>query len=408
MVLTKFRFAAVKCSSLKFDSPFSRVAEEVEVYKPLLMLLVMTALIVFIALPLHGEKVSVSFSDSRDEYLSKGLYETIEEEYYVKPGDLFFISIIGAEPEDMLVPVSVGGKVILHPLVTAVSVGGKSLKEAKKVIVDTLYDYFHDVKIGVELQSISPQRIHILGAVSHPGEYMADSLLTLQGGLEKAGGITPSGSKNVKVVRRGISREYNLNNYRFYGDLTENPVLFNDDIVLVDFAEAYAKVYVVTDSVNYVEHFEVEEEKPLNVLLKALRNKYHYSDYASLTVFRDDEMFDVDRSFGIKDGDVVYVKTEMSHVFVHGNVNRPDKFSFVPGQPPNYYIAKAGGISRDGSTRRILIVKEDGETYRYRGQIIEEGDTLVVPLSTTAILSDYLTPISTALSLFATIFVLTN
>lgn len=338
-----------------------------------------------------------------------GILDNFENEYYIKPGDVFSISIIGAETENFILVVTIEGQLPLYPLAPSVQVAGKSLANAKELIKSTVLKHYQDVKVDVLLHRVSPQNIHILGAVNHPGQYIVDSLTTLYRTLqEKAGGITPAGSRKVSIIRRGETRLFNLNDYLRYGSIQENPLLFNEDVVYVDFAEDFAKLYVVTDTVNYVEYFEIEKPVSLRTLLLSIGRKYGHSDYTDLFLFSDGRLAPVSQDYLVKKDDTIYVRPEESYIYVRGNVNRPGRFTYLPDKIPHFYLSLAGGVTRYGTERRLIIVKEDGNSFRYRGQEIEQGDTIVVPLSTRIFITDYLTPISAALSIIATIVVLTR
>src|SRR5690554_7962138 len=100
-----------------------------------------------------------------------------------------------------------------------------------------------------------------MGAVEQPGEYVVDSLITLYQSLQMAKGLSPAASKKISVTRQGQTKIFDLNRYLVEGDLSQNPILFGDDFVRTEFADDFAKIYVVTDTLNYVEYFEMEREK---------------------------------------------------------------------------------------------------------------------------------------------------
>jgi len=365
--------------------------------------------IIMILITLNSLKANYSHQDQPElqkDYLQTHIYDSIENNYIVKPGDTFIIAIKAGEAEEMIIPVSISGNIIIHPFTSSIKIAGNSLRTAREKIYKALAERFHDAEIDIELLSISPQRIHLLGAVKQPGEYVVDSLLTLYNSLQKAGGIVAGGSRKVNILRKGTTKEYDLNDYLLYGNLEENPLLFNDDVVFVDFAEEYAKIYIVTDSVNYVEHFEIENDKPLKDLLKTVANRHDYSDYSNLSVIRDNQLIHVDHSFLVKPGDEIYLNEEESVVYVTGSVSNPGKYNYVPGKDPLYYLSIAGGVDRDGSSNKVIIVDNNGFRQRYNGQPIESGDTLIVPLSTRAYITDYLTPVSTVLSLITTLIII--
>ena len=335
-------------------------------------------------------------------------YETLKEEYTVKQGDQFFVQIMGLEVKEIVAPVSISGHIVLYPLAKPVLIGGLTLSEAETRIYNALRSIFMEAEIKILLADISPQPIHIIGAVNSPGLHMADSLLTLQHALFLADGLSPAASRKIALRRRGKEKVYDLNRYLLDGDKSQNPLIFGNDLIIVDFASEFAKVYVVTDSVNYVEYFELDNPRPAVDLLKGLSQKHYLSDYSQLRLRRNNVSKRVNSDFLVHNGDELYLQPEMSYVFVRGNINSPGRFSYLSGRTPQYYISAAGGVNRVGSSKTIYIVDFEGNRVKYRGQEIHEGDTIIIPLSIRTVVTDYLTPVSTILSLVTTIVVLTR
>lgn len=333
---------------------------------------------------------------------------TFADEYLIRPGDRFLIQIIGLRTEEFVVPVTVTGKIILFPLTSPIDVSGYTLSDAQAKIISHLSEHITAGEIFAELISIQPYSIHVLGAVINPGEYITDTLTTLYQSLQLANGLSPAASKKITVVRNQETRVYDLNRYLRYGDLSQNPLIFGEDRIHVGFAEEFTKLYVVTDTVNYVEYFEMETEKRVSELMPLISIKYPYSNYDKIFMKRDGKLEQLTPHSFIRSGDILYLHPEESYIFVRGHVNSPGKFNFQANRSPQYFISMAGGITRVGSERRIRIVTKEGKQYRYRGQALQEGDTILVPLSTRTWVTDYLTPISTSLSLIATIVVLTR
>ncbi|MBW6516100.1 MAG: SLBB domain-containing protein [Candidatus Cloacimonetes bacterium] len=330
------------------------------------------------------------------------------EEYIVRPGDVFTIQIISLQTQDILVPVTVTGHLTLYPITSPIKVAGHSLKDVQGMVTSEIRRFFPNAKINVDLYSIIPYSVHIFGAVTKPGEYVVDTLMTLYQSLQLAGDLSPAASKRIKITRNEQIKIYDLNRYFALGDLSENPLVFSDDLIRVDFANEFAKLYVVTDSVNYVEYFEMETEKQVAELLPLIKKKYSHSDYEKIFLRRDGILKQVEHNYYIRAGDNIYLHPEESFIYVRGNVARPSKFTYYPGKNPEYYISLSGGVSRTGSQRRIFIVSKDGDKTRYRGQEINEGDSIIIPLATRTWLTDYLTPISAIISMTATIIVLTR
>jgi len=335
-----------------------------------------------------------------------GQIEELGDVYTVKAGDIFLIQVFDIEVQQMKAPVTINGNVILYPLRSPLKVSGMTVSEAVETIKTELSKAFINAEIYIELADFSVHRINIIGAVSHPGEFVADTLMTLYQSLKMAGGLVPSASKKVDLVRRGTKTTYDLREFLRTGEQSHNPIVFGEDLIIAKMAEEFARVYVVTDSVNYFEYIETDGKTPVEEYLTTLNPKYRYSNYKNLFLNRNGEIIPINKDYIVKNGDKVYLQPEENYVFVRGNVNSPGRFNYFAGKTPQFYISLAGGINRVGSTASVNIISKDGIKKKYKGQPLREGDTVMVPLAARTYVTDYLTPIATILSLITTIVVL--
>jgi len=65
-------------------------------------------------------------------------------------------------------------------------------------------------------------------------------------------------------------------------------------------------------------------------------------------------------NFPVLAGDSIFVSTFRPYVRVTGAVNSPEAVSFVPGKSLSYYIAAAGGYSRDADEKRAYVRQPNG------------------------------------------------
>ena len=74
--------------------------------------------------------------------------------------------------------------------------------------------------------------------------------------------------------------------------------------------------------------------------------------------------------------------------------------------PALYYIAQAGGISQNGSLKRIFLQRNDGTREVYDGQSIQPGDILFVPESGRSKFITLISPIATVITTLTTVTLL--
>jgi protein involved in polysaccharide export with SLBB domain len=91
----------------------------------------------------------------------------------------------------------------------------------------------------------------------------------------------------------------------------------------------------------------------------------------------------------LEDGDRLYIPPAPSTVSVMGTVYNQNAFLYRTGQSVNDYLAKAGGVTREGDVDDVYLVRADGLVFSKRqnnsffggfnGRPALPGDTIVVP-----------------------------
>ena len=157
--------------------------------------------------------------------------------YSIQPGDVLEISV-WKEPE-MLRQVLVrpdGG--LSYPLVGNLTVAGMSIEEVQQLVTERLKKYIPDPVVTVSTQSLSGNKVFVIGQVQRPGEFVANRYMDVVQALSVAGGMTPYAAANkIKVLRR-IDGKLTAIPFR-YGDiekgdnLEQNIILQSGDVVLV-------------------------------------------------------------------------------------------------------------------------------------------------------------------------------
>lgn len=85
----------------------------------------------------------------------------------------------------------------------------------------------------------------------------------------------------------------------------------------------------------------------------------------------------------LMDGDVIIIPLKPTSITITGAVMAPSSVLFEPGASMEYYLSRAGGVTRDSDKETLLIIRATGELVRYRkGVRMEVGDTILVPTKT--------------------------
>lgn len=213
------------------------------------------------------------------------------------------------------------------------------------------------------------ESITLLGEVVHPGEYSILPGETLMDVLRRSGGLTPHAYPEGAVFSREELRQ--LEQERL-ADLKEK--------IESDIAAANIQESTLTKK-------EVDPEEAEQILknLEGVRALGRMViDLPS--IMKTPDTYD----FQLVDGDSLEVPRYKPSVTVVGEVQYPTSHFFDQKLSVNDYIDRSGGTKFNADKKRIYIVKANGRVYlpsnsawfRSRGQALDPGDTIVVPLDT--------------------------
>jgi polysaccharide export outer membrane protein len=122
-----------------------------------------------------------------------------------------------------------------YPYVGVVQVAGKTVSEVRKLLIERLTRVITNPQLDVRVAAFRGNRAHVTGEVARPTAVpLTDVPLRVQDLIAAAGGFTPDADySNVTLSREG--RVYRLNLQTLYenGDLTQNWLIRNGDVVNV-------------------------------------------------------------------------------------------------------------------------------------------------------------------------------
>ena len=86
----------------------------------------------------------------------------------------------------------------------------------------------------------------------------------------------------------------------------------------------------------------------------------------------------------LEDGDSLFIPQEPTSVLVLGSVRNSTSILHVQNEDVEYYLSKAGGMTREADNDQMYILKPDGSALAGFAKVrkVEAGDTIVVPAST--------------------------
>ena len=243
------------------------------------------------------------------------------ETYILGPGDKIGLSIITSSNMAYILTIIPSGALWI-PDIGPIHISGNNIPDAEIKVAKYIHENrFKTADISLVLLNIRQFKIQVIGAVNSPGFINVSSIERLTDAIRKLGGLHKLADEDNISIQRVNSGEFNcsLKSYQLNGDLANNPILKEGDVIRVAYNSEYS-----------------EELK------------------ASIT-------------------------HKQSLVFVTGFVLRPSGHKFLPGYSVNDYIAMSGGVTDFGSLKKLSI-NRNGELLSMENlNYLEPGDEINIP-----------------------------
>lgn len=370
----------------------------------------------------------------------------IADQYQLMPNDGLLINITGKLNYSYNTNVTYEGKVTInlpvgsylneqgisvprYDVVEAVIVHGLTLKSAQDTLNRIFAKYLKDVSVKLTLISLRKGIVFVSGEVQKPGIYTATPVERVSQIIEKAGGVTPIGSKsNIKLIRNNTEQaNINIDEFEMVGNLEANPRVETGDIIYVPavtgivtvkgavFGRGESKlrasalttekerisegVYELNPrdkisnmitkaggitpwadlSAGYIERLDIEKGKRIKIPIDLYQ-----------IIFEKDTLHDL----LMRNGDVLVIPPMNTLVYVQGEVTNPGAFLFTPNLKSSDYIGQAGGPTNYANMRASYINRQGKKISLKSNPLVEASDIIVVPRISFKWWQDYATVIS--------------
>ncbi|GAA0533738.1 SLBB domain-containing protein [Chitinophaga japonensis] len=290
--------------------------------------------------------------------------------YRIAANDELIIDVYGYSEVQHQLKVTPDGHVRI-PYLGPVYVNGLTMEEARTRITRQLSSIYGGIKTGntfvqISLGNIRSIRVLLIGEVERPGTYSLPSLATVANALYVSGGPGENGSfRNIEVIRNGqTAATFDLYDFLAHGDLTNNIVLQDQDIVKIN---PYKTRVELVGEVKRPAIFEAKENETLQQILDYAGG---YTDKAYREVIRANRVTNRQRevvnvsadevaSFRLKSGDKFFIDSILNRftnrVIISGAVFHPGYYALEEGMTVGDLIRKADGVKEEAALSRGVI-----------------------------------------------------
>jgi len=312
------------------------------------------------------------------------------DKYILGPGDELGISIIMGESLTLPVRVTPTGDIFI-PSVGLVNVAGLSFSAARLEIKKFIHNNaFPNAKVSIALLNIRNFQIQVIGAVKNPGFVKISALDRLDKVILAADGFHPLAKEyDITVTRKnGTFEKINFLDFVKTGNLESNPTFLETELINIPFGDVSSNSVSLRGEVNNSGYDIIEPNETLLSFLNRSISLIDESNLQSIIITRStgkkEQIIQVAPNdffnFALYNGDIIDIARD-DGVMVNGFVQKPGAYNYFPGYLAFNYISMAGGNARDGSIKKLKIIRKDGTVSRNSNLKLKRGDVIIVERS---------------------------
>lgn len=336
--------------------------------------------------------------------------EPVDSSYVLGPGDFLDIML---EQNYLTVQVYPDGSVAIEEC-GVVNVGGKTLAEAKELILDLAAKRFKRNLCYVQLSALKKFRVNAMGAVGQVGQHTVDAQTRLSFFIRQVGGmVARANTEDIQVIRGKDTIHVDYNAMTANGDFSSDIMLQQGDKIYVPFVGLGDNISFVfpgfRTSVGYKEGRTLEEYYDL-----AGGPRLHSYGYKAACIRepgKTPRWISLNEMKGIVVGPNTEVEFSIQEmlVYVGGAVNFLGRYPYDPSWHALDYVAAAGLNTISGSWNQIKVWRGDNPeaiSVNVAKDQIMPGDYIEIPKSHYESFKDFTLFLASLLTVVSSAFII--
>lgn len=334
----------------------------------------------------------------------------VDSSYVLGPGDFLDIML---ENKYVTVQIYPDGSIAIEEC-GSVIVGGKTLAEARKLILDLVGKRYKRDYTFIQLSSLKRFRVTVMGAIEQVGQHTVEAQTRLSYFIRQVGGtLVNANTEDVQILRGKDTLHVNFHKLTVSGDFDADVMLQQGDRIFVPFNDIIASVTLIfphmRSSIPYKEGRTLQEYYNLAGMERS--QNYGYKAICVREPGENDRWI----KFSEMGSTVVSQNTEVEfhlnqrQVYVGGAVSRLGQFDYNPSWHAIDYIAAAGVNTITGSWSQVRVwrgTEPKSVSVKVAEDPILPGDYIEIPKSHYESFKDFTLFIASLLTVVSSAFII--
>lgn len=334
----------------------------------------------------------------------------VDSSYVLGPGD--FLDII-LENKYLTVQIYPDGTVAIEECGSVV-VGGKTLAEARTLILDLVGKRYKRDYTFVQLSSLKRFRVTVMGAVNQVGQHTVEAQTRLSFFIRQVGGVlSNANTEDVRIIRGSDTLHVDFHKLTVSGDFDSDVMLQQGDRIFVPFYDVGENVTLIfphiRTSVPYKEGRTLQDYYNLSGIERS-----HNYGYKAVCIREPGEkarwiqLADMGKTYVAKNAEVEFHLMQMQ-VYVGGSVARIGQVDYNPSWHAIDYIGASGISPVTGSWGQVRVwrgTEPQPISVKVAEDPILPGDYIEIPKSRYESFKDFTLFIASLLTVVSSAFII--